>query len=54
MRLLFVQGGSRWKFDINGCVYTDINFNENVWKRYRNYGDELVVALRRETKNLFA
>lgn len=48
MRLLFIQGGSRWKFDSDGNVYTDPNFNEHIWERYRRYCDELTVLLRRE------
>lgn len=49
-KLLFIQGGSRWKFDEDGNVYTDSNFNENVWQRYRGYCDSLTVILRREKK----
>ena len=49
MKFLFIQGGSRWKFDSQGNVYTDANFNENIWNRYRKYCDELTVLLRRET-----
>lgn len=48
MKLLFIQGGSRWKFDINGNVYTDANFNEKIWDRYRKYCDRLTVLLRCE------
>ena len=47
MKILFIQGGSRWKFDANGAVYTDSNFSETVWERYRALGD-LTVLLRRE------
>lgn len=50
MKLLFIQGGSRWKFDSQGNVYTDANFNENIWNRYRKYCDELTVLLRCETQ----
>ncbi len=46
MRLLFIQGGSRWRFDSDGNIYTDTNFNENIWERYRGYCDELTVILR--------
>lgn len=49
MKLLFIQGGSRWKFDQDGNVYTDANFNEKIWDRYRSYCDELTVLLRSET-----
>lgn len=48
--LLFIQGGSRWKFDEKGNVYTDSNFNEKIWDRYRSYCGELTVILRREEK----
>ena len=48
MKLLFIQGGSRWKFDTDGNVYTDSNFNEHIWNRYRKYCDDLTVILRRE------
>ncbi|WP_278838682.1 glycosyltransferase [Ligilactobacillus saerimneri] len=48
MKLLFIQGGSRWKFDAEGSVYTDSNFNNNVWKRYLDLSDDLKVILRQE------
>ncbi len=48
MNLLFIQGGSRWKFDTEGNLYTDANFNNRVWERYGNLCDELTVILRRE------
>ena len=50
MKLLFIQGGSRWKFDDAGTPYTDPNFNTQIWSRYKGYCDELTVILRRETK----
>ena len=49
MNLLFIQGGSRWKFDTEGNLYTDANFNNRVWERYGNLCDELTVILRRES-----
>lgn len=48
MTLLFIQGSSRWKFDTDGNVYTDANFNHEIWKRYKNLCDELKVILRKE------
>lgn len=53
MKLLFIQGGSRWKFDTDGNVYTDTNFNEHIWERYRGYCDDLTVILRRE-QNIYS
>lgn len=50
MKLLFVQGGSRLKQDDNRKWYTDGNFNDNVWKRYLELCEELIVLLRREDK----
>lgn len=50
MKLLFIQGGSRLKEDNNGNWYTDGNFNNSVWKRYRNVSDNLTVILRKENK----
>lgn len=50
MKLLFIQGGTRVKVDNEGNCYTDGNFTEEVWDRYRKYSDELVVLLRREDK----
>ena len=47
MKILFIQGGSRWKYDTEGGVYTDSNFSEQVWARYQALGD-LTVLLRRE------
>lgn len=48
MRLFFIQGGSRLKRDTDGNWYTDSNFNNDVWDRYKALCDELVVVLRRE------
>jgi glycosyltransferase involved in cell wall biosynthesis len=51
MRVLFIQGGSRLKFDKEGNCYTDSNFNNDVWKRYNSYfTGELHVILRKENK----
>lgn len=50
MNLLFIQGGSRWKFDSNNNVYTDSNFNEKIWSRYKGYCENLTVILRYDTK----
>ncbi len=50
MNILFIQGGSRLKQDINGVWYTDPNFNEDVWKRYVDLGDTFTILLRREKK----
>ena len=50
MKLLFIQGGSRLKLSDKGLWYTDPNFTEEVWNRYLNICDELVVVLRRESK----
>lgn len=47
MNILLIQGGSRWKYDTAGGLYTDSNFSERVWERYRAMG-ELTVLLRRE------
>ena len=50
MKLMFIQGGTRLKKDQNGNWYTDGNFNDNVWNRYKSYCDELIVVLRMEDK----
>ncbi len=50
MKLLFVQGGSRIKKDTENNYYTDGNLNNKVWDRYKNYCDELLIALRTEDK----
>ena len=50
MNLLFIQGGSRWKYDSEGNLYTDPNFNSQIWNRYKGYCDELTVVLRREDR----
>lgn len=47
MRLFFIQGGSRLKRDADGNWYTDSNFNNGVWDRYKVLCNELVVVLRR-------
>lgn len=49
MNLVFIQGGSRWKFDDAGNMYTDANFNEHIWDRYRSYCDELTVILKKDS-----
>ena len=48
MKLLFIQGGSRWKTDTDGNIYTDSNFNNIIWHRYKEYCDDLTVMLRKE------
>ena len=50
--LLFVNGGTRWKFDEEGCAYTDSNFNNLIWERYSILCDSLTVLMRRE-KNIY-
>ena len=50
MKLLFIQGGTRLKKDKDGVYYTDGNFNNNVWNRYKKYCDELLLVLREEEK----
>lgn len=48
MKLFFIQGGSRLKQDTAGHWYTDSNFNNTIWDRYKSLCDELIVILRRE------
>ncbi len=48
MKLMFIQGGTRLKQDDKGRWYTDSNFNNEIWDRYKSYCDELTVVLRRE------
>lgn len=51
MKLLFVQGGTRIKRDNEGNLYTDGNFNINVWKRYTDLTSEkLTVVFREDSK----
>lgn len=50
MKLLFVQGGTRLKEDLEGNFYTDGNLNDKVWNRYKKYCDELLILLRAEEK----
>jgi len=50
MRLFFIQGGSRLKRDSDGNWYTDSNFDNSVWDRYKTLCDELIVVLRREER----
>ena len=47
MKLLFIQGGSRVRVCKNNKYYVDGNFNNNIWKRYKSYCDELTVILRK-------
>ena len=37
MKLLFIQGGSRVIKTNNGENFVESNFNNNIWKRYKNY-----------------
>lgn len=48
MKLLFIQHGSRIRECENGDFYVDGNFNNNIWKRYKSYCDELIVILRKK------
>lgn len=48
MKILFIQGGSRLKLSNDGKWYTDGNFTEEVWDRYRRLADSLTIVLRRE------
>lgn len=47
MKLLFIQGGSRVRVTTNSKFYVDGNFNNDIWKRYNAYSDELHVVLRK-------
>ena len=49
-KLLFIQGGSRVRECTNGKFYVDGNFNNNIWKRYSSYCNELTVILRKINK----
>lgn len=48
MKLLFIQGGTRLKRDIEGNWYTDGNLTQEIFDRYTKYCDELIVILRKE------
>ena len=50
MKLLFIQGGTRLKEDVEGNLYTDGNLNNKVWERYKGYCDKLIILLRTEEK----
>ncbi len=50
MKLLFIQGGSKWKIDTENNLYTDSNYNEDIWNRYLSYCEDLTVVLRKESK----
>jgi len=47
VKLLFIQGGSRVRICDNGKKYVDGNFNNNIWKRYKSYCNDLTVILRK-------
>ena len=51
MKLLFIQGGSRVRCSTNGTFYVDGNFNNEVWKRYNSYCNDLTVILRKTNEN---
>lgn len=46
MKLLFIQHGSRIYYSKENEVYVDACFNNEIWKRYASYCDELHVVLR--------
>lgn len=48
MKLVFIQGGTRLKRAEDGRWFTDPNFTKEVWCRYTNLCDELVIILRQE------
>lgn len=50
MKLLFIQGGTRFKKDNQDNWYTDGNFDERIWNRYKSYCTELTVITRCEDK----
>lgn len=50
MKLLFIQGGTRLKRDTEGNWYTDGNLTQEVFDRYTQYCDELIVILRKENR----
>jgi len=50
MKLLFVQGGTRVKRDTAGALYTDGNFNINVWKRYIDLAETMTVVFRGDSQ----
>lgn len=50
MKILFIQGGSRIRVCSNGTYYVDGNFNNMIWERYKQYGEELTVILRKIEK----
>ena len=50
MKLLFIQGGSRVRKCKNGSFYVDGNFNNDIWKRYKSYCDDLTVILREKSE----
>ena len=49
MKILFIQGGSRWKYDTEGGVYNDSNFSEQLRSRkdyFRRYRDlSIIIAV---------
>jgi len=46
VKLLFIQHGSRIRKSETGKYYVDGNFNNDIWKRYKSYCDELTIILR--------
>ena len=50
VKLLFIQGGSRVRKSNLGNMYVDGNFNNNIWKRYNTYCNDLTVILRKIDK----
>lgn len=50
MRLVFVNGGSRFKKSEDGRWFTDPNFTKEVWQRYMDLCDEFVIILRQERR----
>ena len=47
MKLLFIHHGSRVRISKDGNYYIDTSFNNNIWKRYKFYCDELYAIIRK-------
>lgn len=48
MKLVFVHSEEKVRIDNNGRRYTDGSYNAEVWKRYKEFADEIVFLARRE------
>lgn len=49
MKVVFIHGGSRWRYDEARELYVDQNLNNAIFYRYKKFCSELFVILRKDS-----